>query len=204
MLTAPKEVESLIQRLAQKARASGIHLVLATQRPSVDIITGVIKANLPCRAAFQVVSKHDSRTILDQMGAEKLLGKGDMLIQRPGVNRLDRFQCAFVSDKEVIDLVQFIKNHASPADYDDKLIDWVDRNATIEAEEQQTFSDDDLDEKWDVALDIARQQGQISASFLQRQLKIGYNRAARIVEMMEKQGLIGAPDGSKPRPWLGS
>ncbi len=205
MLTAPKEIETLIQRLAQKARASGIHLVLATQRPSVDIITGVIKANLPCRAAFQVVSKHDSRTILDQMGAEKLLGKGDMLLQRPGVNRLERIQGAFVSDKEVIDLVQYIKTHASPADYDDKLIEWVDRNAQSESEESDfETSDGEQDEKYDMATEIARQQGHISASFLQRQLKIGYNRAARIVETMERQGLIGAPEGSKPRPWLGN
>lgn len=205
MLTAPKEIETLIQRLAQKARASGIHLVLATQRPSVDIITGVIKANLPCRAAFQVVSKHDSRTILDQMGAEKLLGKGDMLLQRPGVNRLERIQGAFVSDKEVIELVQYIKTHASPADYDDKLIEWVDRNAHNETEESDIeVSDGEQDEKYDMATEIARQQGHISASFLQRQLKIGYNRAARIVETMERQGLIGAPEGSKPRPWLGN
>ena len=202
MMTAPKDIEALIQRLAQKARASGIHMVLATQRPSVDIITGVIKANLPSRIAFQVVSKHDSRTILDQMGAEKLLGKGDLLLQRPGINKLERIQGAYVSDSEVVNFVKSIKENNS-AQYDLSLIDWIDREA--ESDEAEGFSGEAMgdDLRWDDALDIAKSQGQVSASYLQRQLKIGYNRAARIVEQMEKMGLVGKADGSKPRRWLG-
>lgn len=202
MMTAPKEIEALIQRLAQKARASGIHMVLATQRPSVDIITGVIKANLPSRIAFQVVSKHDSRTILDQMGAEKLLGKGDLLLQRPGINKLERIQGAYVSDSEVVHFVKSIKESNS-AQYDLSLIEWIDREA--ENDDGESFSSDLVgdDLRWDDALEIAKSQGQVSASYLQRQLKIGYNRAARIVEQMEKMGLVGKADGSKPRRWLG-
>ncbi|MEZ4742839.1 MAG: DNA translocase FtsK [Bdellovibrionota bacterium] len=205
MLTAPKEIESIIQRLAQKARASGIHMVLATQRPSVDIITGVIKANLPSRIAFQVVSKHDSRTILDQMGADKLLGKGDMLFQKPGINNLERIQGALVSDNEVVSLVKNLKSSYENAEYDDKLINWIEE----EADRQSTDSDridaisEEEDSKWDEAISIGQSHGVISASFLQRHLKIGYNRAARIVEMMEKQGLVAHQDGSKPRKWLG-
>ncbi len=202
MMTAPKEIESIIQRLAQKARASGIHMVLATQRPSVDIITGVIKANLPSRIAFQVVSKHDSRTILDQMGAEKLLGKGDLLLQRPGLNKLERIQGAYVSDSEVVNFVKSIKDR-NQAIYDQNLIDWVEREASQDSGADKNSDDFGEDLMWDGALEIAKSQGQISASFLQRQLKIGYNRAARIVEQMEKMGLVGKADGSKPRKWLG-
>jgi S-DNA-T family DNA segregation ATPase FtsK/SpoIIIE len=202
MMTAPKEIESIIQRLAQKARASGIHMVLATQRPSVDIITGVIKANLPSRIAFQVVSKHDSRTILDQMGAEKLLGKGDLLLQRPGLNKLERIQGAYVSDSEVVNFVKSIKDR-NQAQYDQNLIEWVDREASQDPSGDKNVDDFGEDLMWDGALEIAKGQGQISASFLQRQLKIGYNRAARIVEQMEKMGLVGKAEGSKPRKWLG-
>src|SRR6185312_10617956 len=125
MMTAPKDVESSIQRLAQKARASGIHMVLATQRPSVDIITGVIKANLPCRIAFQVVSKHDSRTILDLIGADKLLGRGDMLLQRPGIGRLERIQGALITDEEVLALVAAAKAQGT-AQYDANIMLWID------------------------------------------------------------------------------
>jgi S-DNA-T family DNA segregation ATPase FtsK/SpoIIIE len=205
MLTAPKEIESVIQRLAQKARASGIHLVLATQRPSVDIITGVIKANLPSRIAFQVVSKHDSRTILDQMGADKLLGKGDMLFQKPGVAALERIQGAFVNDEEVVSMVAQVKQRDT-ASYDKKVISWIEeesaRNTEDGSDAIQGAVDDDP--KWDEAIAIAQSQGAISASYLQRQLKIGYNRAARIVEAMERQGLIDRADGVKPRRWLGA
>ena len=202
MMTAPKEIESIIQRLAQKARASGIHMVLATQRPSVDIITGVIKANLPSRIAFQVVSKHDSRTILDQMGAEKLLGKGDLLLQRPGLSKLERIQGAYVSDSEVVAFVQSIKDK-NQANYDQNLIDWVEKESSQDAEGDYSVGQSSDDVRWDDAIEIAKNQGQISASFLQRQLKIGYNRAARIVEQMEKMGLVGRADGAKPRKWLG-
>jgi S-DNA-T family DNA segregation ATPase FtsK/SpoIIIE len=178
-------------------------MVLATQRPSVDIITGVIKANLPTRIAFQVVSKHDSRTILDQMGADKLLGKGDMLFQKPGVNLLERIQGALVSDQEVVDLVKFLKEQ-DQASYDSKLINWIEEEASKQSEEGSSKSNsDDDDPKWDEAITIGQTHGVISASFLQRHLKVGYNRAARMVESMEAQGLVAKASGSKPRKWLG-
>ena len=205
MLMAPKDVETSIQRLAQKARASGIHMVLATQRPSVDIITGVIKANLPCRISFQVVSKHDSRTILDTVGSEKLLGKGDMLFQRPGVGRLERVQGALISDEEVLNLVAAAKMSAK-AVYDDSIMSWIDDEIMREKsgdEDSDEPSAMDDDPKYDEAIGIAKAHGVVSASFLQRHLKIGYNRAARIVEFMEGQGLVAKADGSKPRRWLG-
>lgn len=202
MLTAAKEVETYIQRLAQKARASGIHLVLATQRPSVDVITGVIKANLPCRAAFQVVSKHDSRTILDQNGADKLLGNGDFLLQKPGASRLERLQGAFVTDDEVNAMVASLRE--DNLDYDERIIQWIDEQAQQLNQDQSELAISSDDEpKFAQAIEIARTQGSISASFLQRQLKIGYNRAARIVETMEAQGLIAPADGVKPRKWIG-
>lgn len=201
MLSAAKEVETNIQRLAQKARASGIHMVLATQRPSVDIITGVIKANLPSRIAFQVVSKHDSRTILDQMGAERLLGKGDMLFQKPGFQKLIRIQGAFMSDDEVERLVEEVSKNAPP-NYDEEAMSWIDQNAGNQYA-SGAKGNSDFDAKWDEALDIAASQGFVSASYLQRQLKLGYNRAARIVEQMEKEGLVEQANGSKPRKWLG-
>lgn len=206
MMTAPKDVEGSIQRLAQKARASGIHLVLATQRPSVDIITGVIKANLPCRISFQVVSKHDSRTILDQVGSEKLLGKGDMLFQRPGAGRLERIHGAFISDEEVLQLVAAAKSKGQ-AHYDDDITSWIDDEMARQSCDQPS---DDLasaevedDPKYSEAMGIGSTHGVVSASFLQRHLKIGYNRAARIVEHMEARGLCGKADGAKPRKWLG-
>jgi len=204
MMTAPKDVESSIQRLAQKARASGIHMILATQRPSVDIITGVIKANLPCRIAFQVVSKHDSRTILDLIGADKLLGKGDMLLQKPGVGRLERIQGALITDEEVINLVAAVKSQTK-AEYDENIMLWIDDELSRKNETSKDGSAPSMDDdpKYDMAITIAQQHGVVSASFLQRHLKIGYNRAARIVEFMESQGLIGKSDGAKPRKWLG-
>jgi S-DNA-T family DNA segregation ATPase FtsK/SpoIIIE len=206
MLTAPKDVETSIQRLAQKARASGIHLVLATQRPSVDIITGVIKANLPCRIAFQTVSRHDSRTILDQIGSDKLLGKGDMLFMRPGTSRLERIQGAFVQDDEVLNFIEWIKSQY-PARYDEKIMHWIDREFDAQRDESNAGSVSegiDDDPVFDQATAIASSMGQISASYLQRQLKIGYNRAARIVETMEARGLVSKADGAKPRQWLGN
>ncbi len=204
MLTAPKDVESSIQRLAQKARASGIHLVLATQRPSVDVITGVIKANLPCRLSFKVFSRGDSRTILDSMGAERLLGKGDMLFLKPGTSRLQRIQGAFLEDREVLEMVDSIKPQEEVT-FDETAISWIEEEYERQSGTDSNVIDDSdgEDPKWDAAISIAQRQGAISASFLQRSLKIGYNRAARIVEHMESQGLIGAADGSKPRKWLG-
>lgn len=206
MMTAPKDVEGSIQRLAQKARASGIHLVLATQRPSVDIITGVIKANLPCRISFQVVSKHDSRTILDQVGSEKLLGKGDMLFQRPGTGRLERIHGAFISDEEVLQLVAAAKSKGQ-AVYDDDITSWIDdeiaRQSPDGGSDDMTASEIEDDPKYSEAMNIGSTHGVVSASFLQRHLKIGYNRAARIVEYMESRGLCAKADGAKPRKWLG-
>ncbi len=206
MLTAPKDVEGSIQRLAQKARASGIHMVLATQRPSVDVITGVIKANLPCRLSFQVVSRHDSKTILDNNGAEKLLGKGDLLLQRPGIGRLERLQGAFVSDEEVLALVADAKRNYEVV-YDDRAMGWIDeevaRGSGMEDDGDTSAIAGTGDAKWDDALNIARTHGVVSASFLQRHLQIGYNRAARIVEAMEARALVAKADGSKPRKWLG-
>ena len=207
MMTAPKDVETSIQRLAQKARASGIHLVLATQRPSVDIITGVIKANLPCRISFQVVSKHDSRTILDQVGSEKLLGKGDMLFQRPGTGRLERIHGAFISDEEVLRLVAAARCKGKPV-YDSSIIAWIDDEVarqSVEGEADSMVSSDvESDPKYSEAVHVGSTFGVVSASFLQRHLKIGYNRAARIVEYMEAKGLVAKADGAKPRKWLGS
>jgi S-DNA-T family DNA segregation ATPase FtsK/SpoIIIE len=206
MLTASKDVEASIQRLAQKARASGIHLVLATQRPSVDVITGVIKANLPCRIAFKVFSRIDSRTILDSMGAERLLGKGDMLFLRPGSSRLERIQGAFLSDEEVVTMVDHLKK-SSHTHYDNSAMEWIDeefqRQANPSAIDHGLDSAGPGDPKWNEAISIAQRQGAISASYLQRMLKIGYNRAARIVESMEAQGLVAKADGSKPRAWIG-
>jgi DNA segregation ATPase FtsK/SpoIIIE, S-DNA-T family len=202
MLTAPKEIESLIQRLAQKARASGIHLVLATQRPSVDVITGVIKANLPSRLAFKVFSRADSRTILDCMGADKLLGKGDMLYLKPG-SKPERIQGAFLDDHEVINLVeQLKKNH--PPRYDEKSISWIEEGLQASTDSEPAYGDDSSDDpKWNDAMEIGQTHGIVSASFLQRHLKIGYNRAARIVEGMEAKGFVEKANGSKPRRWLG-
>lgn len=205
MMTAPKDVESSIQRLAQKARASGIHMVLATQRPSVDIITGVIKANLPCRMAFQVVSKHDSRTILDLIGAEKLLGKGDLLLQRPGSGRLERLQGALITDEEVINLVAAVKETSS-VHYDENIIAWIDDEYARQKDGGADPAEDpimDDDPKFTEAIALARAHGVVSASFLQRHLKIGYNRAARMVEFMQSKGLVDKADGAKPRKWLG-
>ena len=206
MLTASKDVEGSIQRLAQKARASGIHLVLATQRPSVDVITGVIKANLPCRIAFKVFSRIDSRTILDTMGAERLLGKGDTLFLRPGSSRLERIQGAFLSDEEVVTMVDHLKK-STQAHYDGSAMEWIDeeyqRQSNPSGMEAGMESAGQTDPKWNEAISIAQRQGAISASYLQRMLKIGYNRAARIVEAMEAQGLVAKADGSKPRAWIG-
>lgn len=207
MLMASKDVEASIQRLAQKARASGIHLVLATQRPSVDVITGVIKANLPCRIAFKVFSRIDSRTILDSMGAERLLGKGDMLFLRPGSSRLERIQGAFLADEEVVTMVDHIKKSSEPH-YDASAMEWIDeeyqRQSNPSGFEAAADAPGGSDPKWGEAIAIAQRQGAISASYLQRMLKIGYNRAARIVEAMEAQGLVAKADGSKPRAWIGT
>ncbi|HIJ86567.1 MAG TPA: DUF87 domain-containing protein [Desulfuromonadales bacterium] len=193
MMVAGREVEEHIARLAQKARASGIHLILATQRPSVDVITGLIKANLPSRISFQVTSKVDSRTILDTNGAESLLGNGDMLYMPPGTSRLQRIHGAFVSDSEVQRVVDFLKKQGKPV-YEKSILDMK------ESDEKGIGDDEEQDERWEDALRLVAETKQASISMVQRRLRIGYNRAARIVEMMESEGMIAHSDGtSKPR-----
>lgn len=194
MMVAAKEVEDYITRLAQMARAAGIHLILATQRPSVDVITGTIKANIPSRIAFSVSSQIDSRTILDMSGAEKLLGKGDMLFYPGSYPKPKRLQGAFVSDGEVERVLEFVKNHTETAEYDEEAMD------TMEKKVKKSVSDEDplLGE----AVDIVLTQEQASISFLQRKLKVGYARAARIVDQIEEMGIIGPHEGPKPRKLL--
>jgi S-DNA-T family DNA segregation ATPase FtsK/SpoIIIE len=193
MMVAGREVEEHIARLAQKARASGIHLILATQRPSVDVITGLIKANLPSRISFQVSSKVDSRTILDCNGAESLLGAGDMLYLPPGTSRLQRIHGAFVSDAEVQRVVDFLKKQGKPI-YEKSILEMKD------SDEKSSNEEEVQDERWEDALRLVAETKQASISMVQRRLRIGYNRAARIVEMMESEGMIALSDGtSKPR-----
>ena len=200
MMVAPGEVEDSICRLAQLARAAGIHLVIATQRPSVDVITGIIKANIPSRIAFAVSSQVDSRTILDSAGAEKLLGRGDMLFSPVGAAKPKRLQGAFISDKEVERIVEFIKN-GSVARYDEDVLEKIENGKTVNVSGND-HDPGDNDEFLPRAIEIAVDTGKISASYLQRRLKIGFSRAARIVDQMEERGWIGPQDGSKPREVL--
>ncbi len=193
LLSEGKTVERDITRLAQKARAAGIHLILATQRPSVDVITGIIKANLPARISFQVTSRVDSRTILDSIGAERLLGAGDMLFMPPGTAKLRRLHGPFVSEHEIRKLTDFLRAQGTP-------------EYRMEILETKTTSDDDAaagdeehDEMYDEAVRIVLESNQASISMIQRRLRIGYNRAARMVEQMEREGIVMPPDGAKPR-----
>jgi S-DNA-T family DNA segregation ATPase FtsK/SpoIIIE len=183
MMVAPKDIEDRIARLAQMARASGIHLILATQRPSVDVVTGIIKANFPARIAYQVSSKTDSRTILDANGAESLLGKGDMLFLASGTGRIVRLHGPYVSDDEVRNVVEWVKAQASPV-YDQTAL----------ASVQESPTDDQVeDETYERARELIMTTGQASASFIQRRLRVGYPRAARMIEQMEEEGLVSAP-----------
>lgn len=203
MMVAAKDVEEAICRLAQLARAAGMHLVIATQRPSVDIITGVIKANIPSRIAFSVSSQIDSRTILDGSGAEKLLGRGDMLFSAYGSPMPTRVQGCFVSDKEVESVVAFVKNEIT-ADYDENIIDEIEKNAPVSKTESTTGggSIDSTDEMLESAIQTLVEAGQASTSYLQRKLKLGYARAARIMDQLEEMGIVGEQEGSKPRKVL--
>ncbi len=200
MLTAAKEVETSIVRLAQLARAAGIHLILATQRPSVDVVTGLIKANFPCRISFQVTAKHDSRTILDTVGAEHLLGKGDMLFKAGG-GRLQRMHGAFVSDDDVASVVGFWKGQMPPS-YKVDFAEWGNEGTGGFSDmdgnggPMGAVSDDPM---YNECVAFVMQQGKASISLIQRRFRIGFNRAARYVEQMEQDGIIGAADGSKPR-----
>ncbi len=202
MLMAAKDIEQLIQRLTQKARACGIHLILATQRPSVDVVTGIIKANLPCRVSFRVVSRYDSKTILDQNDAEKLLGRGDMFFMKPGEVHLKRIQGAFISEKEIHELVEKLAYFGGS--YDEGVVSWIDLH--IKDSSEETFRginpSQSSEELYDQAKDIARTNGLVSTSFLQRHLGLGYNRAAKIIDKMEEEALISGPDGSKKRKWI--
>ena len=188
MMVAGKDVESSIIRIAQKARACGIHLIVATQRPSVDVITGMIKANMPCRISFQVRQRTDSRTILDQNGGENLLGRGDMLFLPPGISSLLRCHGPFISDDEVRNVTDFLRDQAKPT-----------YEANIEEMKPQLDEDEDRDDLHELAIEFVAQKGKASTSMIQRKFRIGYNRAARLIDALEEEGVIGPADGSKPR-----
>jgi len=196
MMVSSKEVEESITRLAQMARAAGIHLIIATQRPSVNVLTGIIKANFPTRLSFQVSSKVDSRTILDTNGAEHLLGDGDMLFMPPGVGRIMRIHGAYISDEEVKRVADFLRSQKKP-DYDATILSHM--------VEEESGNDEpiDLDEKYDEAVDFVCKTGQASISMLQRKLRVGYNRSARMIEAMETEGIVGPSDGVRPREVYG-
>ncbi len=190
MMVSSREVEEYIARLAQMARASGIHLILATQRPSVDVLTGIIKANFPARISFQVTSKVDSRTILDMNGGESLLGSGDMLFMSPGLGRIQRIHGPFVSEGEIKRIVEFLKNQGQPQ-YNEEIL--------VEQEEGNGDGEELSDEKYEEAVSFVSERGEASISMVQRRFRIGYNRAARIIERMEREGVVGPSTGIKPR-----
>ena len=201
MMVSPKDVEDSICRLAQMARAAGMHLVIATQRPSVDVITGIIKANVPSRISFAVSSQVDSRTILDMAGAEKLLGKGDMLFYPAGAPKPVRIQGAFVSDKEVEKIVDFVKNNGE-ATYNDDILKQIENANSTDKEIDAGDEDDNTDPLLMDAIDVVVETGQASTSFIQRRFKVGYARAGRIIDQMEERGVISGFQGSKPREVL--
>ncbi|MBW2220773.1 MAG: DNA translocase FtsK, partial [Deltaproteobacteria bacterium] len=194
MMVSSRDVEVALTRLAQMARAAGIHLILATQRPSVDVLTGIIKANFPTRISFQVSSKIDSRTILDTGGSENLLGAGDMLYLPPGTAKLRRIHGAYISEDELSRVVDFLKKQKKP-DYDETVL-------SAPEKEENSGGVEEHDEKYDEAIALVTETGQASISMVQRHLRIGYNRAARIIEVMEKEGVVGPSDGAKPREVL--
>ncbi|MBW2368959.1 MAG: DNA translocase FtsK 4TM domain-containing protein, partial [Deltaproteobacteria bacterium] len=194
MIVASRDVEVALTRLAQMARAAGIHLILATQRPSVDVLTGIIKANFPTRLSFQVSSKTDSRTIIDMNGAESLLGHGDMLFLPPGTAKLQRIHGAYISEAEIARIIEFLKTQKKP-EYN---IDVTEDQKQEAGQDQET----EYDEKYDEAVALVTKTRQASISMVQRHLRIGYNRAARIIEVMEKEGVVGPSDGAKPREVL--
>ena len=196
MMVASKDVETSIARLAQMARAAGMHIILATQRPSVDVLTGLIKANFPTRISFKVSSKVDSRTILDGSGAEHLLGMGDMLFLPPGAAKLQRIHGAFISEQETERLVTYLKRQGT-AEYDESVLQGIEEEAESVEETSEEY-----DEKYDEAVAVVTETGQASISMVQRRLRVGYNRAARMIEIMEKEGIVGPADGSRPREVL--
>jgi S-DNA-T family DNA segregation ATPase FtsK/SpoIIIE len=201
MMVEPQTVEESITRLAQMSRAVGIHLILATQRPSVDVITGLIKANMSSRISFRVASKVDSRTILDSNGAEALLGRGDMLFMPPGSARLLRLHGPLVTEREIGKVVDWWKSQSQPQ-YNEEFLKSFrekDRNGETLEEEEDI---EELDEVYDEAVRIVVESGKASTSLLQRRLRLGYGRAARLIDLMEKDGIVSAPDGSRPREVL--
>jgi S-DNA-T family DNA segregation ATPase FtsK/SpoIIIE len=194
MQTAPADVEMSIARIAQKARAAGIHLIIATQTPRADVVTGIIKANIPCRIAFQVSSQLDSRVILDTKGADKLVGKGDMLYLPPGSAKLERAQGAFVDDAEIERIIDHCAAQGSP-----KFETDIHASITADSdddEEDISEADEELIMK---CIEVARQEQKCSTSLLQRRLRLGYTRAARMVDILEQRGIVGPGDGAKPR-----
>lgn len=204
MMISPKEVEDSICRLAQKARAAGMHLVVATQRPSVDVITGIIKANIPSRISLSVSSQVDSRTILDMIGAEKLLGNGDMLYNPVGNSKPTRIQGAYLSEEEILRIVDFIKSQVE-TDYDDEIMEEIERQATAEKKKGSAVEESDgeeRDEMLESAVEVVVELGQASTTLLQRKLRLGYARAARIMDQLETSGIVGPSEGSKPRKVL--
>jgi S-DNA-T family DNA segregation ATPase FtsK/SpoIIIE len=198
MMVERGSVEEAVTRLAQMARAVGMHLVVATQRPSVDVITGLIKANFPARLSFRVATRVDSRTILDVMGAEHLLGKGDMLFLPPGSSRLVRVHGAFVTETEINRVVQFWKEQAEP-EYDQS---YLIAPPSEDDDAQPDEFEGEQDPMYEDAVRVVLEMGKASTSTLQRRLRLGYGRAARILDMMQREGIIGPPDGSKPRDVL--
>ena len=197
MMQQGKDVETAVARLAQKARAAGMHVILATQRPSVDVITGMIKANFPTRIAFRVAQKVDSRTILDEQGAEHLLGRGDMLIKMNGSNETRRVQCPFVSEEEVQRICDFLRLQGEPV-YDENIL----KPRDDEGGDGADASDAESDPMYDAAVRIVAETRRCSTSWIQRKLGVGYNRAAKIVETMERRGLVGPANGAKDREVL--
>ena len=195
MMVASSQVEDAICRLAQLARAAGMHLVIATQRPSVDVITGLIKANIPSRIALVVSSQIDSRTIIDMPGAEKLVGNGDMLYKPQDLNKPKRIQGPYISDSEIARLIDYIKEQGKEAEYDQEIINQIEKGKDFSGS-------DDGDELLADAVGVVGNAGQASVSMLQRRFRIGYNRAARIVDIMEQRGIVGPPDGARPRQVL--
>ena len=202
MMVASHDVEDYICRLAQKARAAGLHLIVATQRPSVDVITGLIKANIPSRIAFAVSSQVDSRTIIDMAGAEKLLGRGDMLYYPMGQPKPMRVQGAFVSDKEIEDLVGYIKKRYGAAKYRDDVLDQIEKKISGSKDDLSNTMSDEDESLLNQAIQLVLDHGHASVSFLQRKLKLGYSRAARIIDRMEEMGIVSSSEGSKPRQIL--
>jgi len=199
MMISSREVEESISRLAAMARAVGIHLILATQRPSVDVITGVIKANFPSRVAFKVATKVDSRTIIDTNGAEQLLGNGDMLFIPPGTSRLTRIHGAYVSEKEAQQIVEHLRKQGRPS-YDDSVLSYGEEEEADGA--GNPLDDQGEDNLYRDAVRIVVSEGRASTSLLQRRLSIGYGRAAKLIDSMHRNGLVGPAEGSKPREVL--